>query len=118
MLSAVSIARNFRDKFGRQRLGFFNSTHFPSDFEAKRTNLYISNGAYAFAMAGEDVVTDLQNQISHVTAGLFNFVGALQRDAPPASVFDEPIITPPTQNIDVQVRFQAHYPPPSPLEFR
>ena len=39
-----------------------------------------------------DVVTELQEQASRVGGMLFNFVGALQRDAPPASVAGEALV--------------------------
>lgn len=49
-----------------------------------------------------DLVTSLQEQLGRVNAMLFNYVGALQRDAPPAAVKGEPLAAPP-KAYDVQV---------------
>lgn len=50
-----------------------------------------------------DLVTSLQEQLGRVNALLFNYVGALQRDAPPAAVKDEPLVAAP-KAYDVQAR--------------
>ncbi len=49
-----------------------------------------------------DDVAHLQDQVSKVCSGLFNFIGALQRDAPPSSIEEEPVISS-SSGFDVKV---------------
>lgn len=49
-----------------------------------------------------DLVTALQEQLARINAMLFNYLGALQRDAPAQSVKGEALVAPP-KNYDVQV---------------
>jgi hypothetical protein len=44
---------------------------------------------------GRDAVTLVQDQVAAVCAACFNFVGALQRDAPPRPLGSEPLAAPP-----------------------
>jgi hypothetical protein len=55
--------------------------------------------------AHADVISQLQEQVNALCAKLFNFLGALQRDAPPVSIKGEGLLAP-TGGIDVQVRSQ------------
>lgn len=50
-----------------------------------------------------DLVSALQEQLGRVNAMLFNYIGALQRDAPPSAVKGEPLAAQP-KAYDVQVR--------------
>ncbi|PRW45474.1 mediator of RNA polymerase II transcription subunit 21-like [Chlorella sorokiniana] len=50
-----------------------------------------------------DLVSALQEQLGRVNAMLFNYIGALQRDAPPSSVKGEPLAAPP-KAYDVQAQ--------------
>lgn len=49
-----------------------------------------------------DLVTALQEALGRANAVLFNYIGALQRDAPPALLKGEPLVAPP-KTYDVQV---------------
>jgi hypothetical protein len=49
-----------------------------------------------------DLITDLQEQVGRLDAMLFNYLGALQRDAPPQPLKEEPLVEPP-KTYDVQV---------------
>jgi len=49
-----------------------------------------------------DLVTSLQEAVGRLNAMLFNYVGALQRDAPPQSLKQEPVVAQP-KAYDVQV---------------
>lgn len=50
-----------------------------------------------------DLVTALQEALGRVNGVLFNYVGALQRDAPPVSLKGEALMAPP-KTYDVQAR--------------
>lgn len=50
-----------------------------------------------------DVLTQLQDQTNLLCSRLFNFLGALQRDAPPVSVKGEGVLLPNAGTIDAQV---------------
>ena len=50
-----------------------------------------------------DLITSLQEQLGRVCAMIFNYMGALQRDAPPQALKQELLVAPPT-SYDVQVR--------------
>ena len=50
-----------------------------------------------------DVVARIQDEIARLCAGFFNFVGALQRDAPPSSISGENILRPRMQGYDLEV---------------
>lgn len=54
-----------------------------------------------------DLVTSLQEAMGRLNAMLFNYVGALQRDAPPQSLKHEPVVGPP-KSYDVLVRGREH----------
>lgn len=47
--------------------------------------------AIAMPMAAGDLITQLQECNAELCAHLFNFTGAIQRDAPPLSVGEEPL---------------------------
>ncbi|GBG70444.1 hypothetical protein CBR_g6572 [Chara braunii] len=49
-----------------------------------------------------DVVSQLQDQANHMASLFFNYVGALQRDAPPVRLGDEPPPPPPPPEVDVK----------------
>ena len=49
-----------------------------------------------------DFVTDLQERVGRLDAMLFNYLGALQRDAPPQPLKEEPLVAAP-KTYDVQV---------------
>mmetsp|Transcript_6425 Transcript_6425/g.40139 ORF Transcript_6425/g.40139 Transcript_6425/m.40139 type:complete len:136 (+) Transcript_6425:2771-3178(+) len=48
-----------------------------------------------------DVVGQLQEEVNHLCALMYNYTGSLQRDAPPASLGDEPAGSGPVPNYDV-----------------
>ena len=50
-----------------------------------------------------DVVTALQEALGRLNGVLFNYLGALQRDAPPAALKGEALLAPP-KSYDVQAR--------------
>lgn len=50
-----------------------------------------------------DLITALQEQLARLNAMLFNYIGALQRDAPPQSLKGEALVAPP-KSYDVQAR--------------
>lgn len=56
-----------------------------------------------------DLVTSLQEATSRLNAMLFNYIGALQREAPPMAVKEEPLVAPP-KSYDVQARRAAAAP--------
>ena len=55
-------------------------------------------------MGSVDWVTALQEQVGRVCAMLFNYLGALQRDAPPQPLKQELLVNPPAKSYDVAVR--------------
>ena len=55
-------------------------------------------------LASVDLVTALQEQVGRVCAMLFNYLGALQRDAPPQPLKQELLVNPPAKSYDVAVR--------------
>jgi hypothetical protein len=70
-----------------------------------------------------DIVDELNKRLHSLSASFFNFVGALQRDAPPASLDGEPIVTAPPSSaappfdIDVRIPYSFIYTHPSSLSF-
>ena len=55
-----------------------------------------------------DVISQLQDQVNGLCSKLFNFLGALQRDAPPASVKGEGLLAP-AGGVDLEVgAFACH----------
>jgi mediator of RNA polymerase II transcription subunit 21 len=58
-------------------------------------------------MSGE-VLTQLQDQLNTVSTMFFDFIGILQRDAPPVALADEPVVHAPAPGgFDVQQTTQA-----------
>lgn len=51
-----------------------------------------------------DSVTLVQQEIAATCSALFNYIGSLQRDAPPASVNGEAVVGPSLSGFDVDVR--------------
>ncbi len=60
-------------------------------------------GGMASGPAITDLISQLQSEVNGLCAKLFNFLGALQRDAPPQSVKSEGLPAP-AGGVDVEVR--------------
>lgn len=57
-----------------------------------------------------DIVTQIQDHLNALLSSFFNFAGALQRDAPPASVKGEEVVRNANQNdVEEQMDFMAKH---------
>jgi len=69
-----------------------------------------------------DIVDELNKHLHSLSASFFNFVGALQRDAPPASLDGETVVTAPSSaappfDVDVRIPYSFIYTHPSSVSF-
>lgn len=55
----------------------------------------------------DDIVEHLNGKLHLLSSSFFNFIGALQRDAPPTSVSGEPVHVPPSYDLQAQTDLMA-----------